>query len=237
MRVQRRWWAILFLCAGSLIGCGRSQSEPIPLGLQRVMLYQRLVSIRDESIRSSYIVRERGTVDYQGRQVAAVEFPGGARDYYLRDDSGIRRLATVRGRDGVVSMEDDQHYILKLPASINVHWSLPSEITLIESVFYESGERIRERQVPVTLRYNVEAVDDTVVVPAGTFTNCIRVKATGSAITRVNMGQNFGHIDVVHTDWYAPGVGLVKTERRETSDSPYLKPGSALQELVSIDAG
>jgi hypothetical protein len=48
----------------------------------------------------------------------------------------------------------------------------------------------------------------------------------------VNQGANFGHVDVEHTDWYAPGVGLVRSERRETSDSPYLKPGTYVQELT-----
>jgi hypothetical protein len=116
-----------------------------------------------------------------------------------------------------------------------VQWTLPSEVTLIESMFYEAGERIRDRRVPVTVRYAVAATNETVTVPAGTFTNCVRINGHGSAITRVNMGQNFGHIDVVHTDWYAPGVGLIRSERKETSDSAYLKPGSAVQELVAIE--
>lgn len=234
MTMHKRLLALLLLFVG-LPGCTGSPDDWLPLGRQRDLTYHRTVHFLEEVVDSSVTVHERGTVKYQGLTVAVTEYPGGARDYLVGDDKGVRRLATVRGRDGTLRMEDDAHYVLRLPAKVGSHWMLPSAISLIESMFYEAGERIRDRQVPVTLRYTVEATDETVTVPAGTFSNCLRVSAHGSAITRVNMGQNFGHIDVAHTDWYAPGIGLVKSERRETSDSAYLRPGSAVQELVAIE--
>ncbi|MFO1436596.1 MAG: hypothetical protein U1F34_09720 [Gammaproteobacteria bacterium] len=199
------------------------------------MHYRVTINVAGESEQSEFTVRERGAIQYQGMDVGVVEFPSGGRDYLVRDQFGVRRIGTVRGFDSSLRLDDEQHYLIKLPATPGMSWPLTSQVSLVESIFYEAGEHIRDREVQVPMVYAISANDESVTVPAGTFEHCVKITANGSAIVRVKMGENFGHIDVAHTDWYAPGIGLVRSERRETSDSPYLRPGTYLQELISID--
>jgi len=56
-----------------------------------------------------------------------------------------------------------------------------------------------------------------VVVPAGEFQSCVRVDTTAIHYATDPGGEPIGPRIVYHyADWYAPGVGLVKTEQRDT---------------------
>jgi hypothetical protein len=56
-----------------------------------------------------------------------------------------------------------------------------------------------------------------VVVPAGTFERCVRVDTTAIHSAVDDAGALTGpRVIFYYSDWYAPGVGLVKTEQRTT---------------------
>lgn len=213
-------------------GCGGARGTLFPLDAGRSWDYAVTTTVLDETVRSTIEVRALGTVDGEDGPVGVIEYPGNARGYYVSDADGVRRVAMRRGIDGRVRRDGPTHFILRAPYTVGTKWSLTSQLTLVESVFYEAGERIRDREIPVTLDYSIASAGETVTVPAGTFHDCLKVSASGSAVVRVNQGANFGHVDVEHSDWYAPGVGLVRSERRETSGSPYLKAGVYVQELA-----
>ena len=70
---------------------------------------------------------------------------------------------------------------------------------------------------PVTVTYKIEDTDDTVTVTAGTFGHCLRVHGKGYLFAGRTL-QEFMGIDTINidqTEWYAPGVGLVKSVREE----------------------
>lgn len=223
---------VVFATVLMLAGCGGPSETLFPLEAGRSWNYAVTTTVLDETVRSTLEARALGMVDGEAGPVGVIEYPGNARGYYLSGADGVRRVATRRGADGRVRSDGPAHFILRSPYAAGTSWSLPSQLTLVESIFYEAGERIRDREVAVTLEYSIASTGETVTVPAGTFSGCLKVTASGSAIVRVNQGANFGHVDVEHADWYAPGVGLVRSERRETSDSPYLKSGSYVQELT-----
>ena len=77
-------------------------------------------------------------------------------------------------------------------------------------------------------------MDDTVSVAAGTFRHCLRVRSRGSLFAGKTLQQFMGinDIDIDQTEWYAPGVGLVKTVRREFTTPGEFK-NTYTQELVS----
>lgn len=226
----------LFLSVPTIVvlgACGRADDDYIPLDAGRNWDYRLTIQVLGETERRRFRVRNLGTVEHEGRTVAIVDNAGNARGYYAETADGVVRIGTVRGLDGKLREDDPEHYILRDPIEPGTSWTLPSRLTLIESIYYEAGERIRDRRVPLMLTYTIESTQAEVSVPAGTYQDCVKVRGSGSGNTRVNQGQNFGHVDVRHVDWYCPGVGLVKSERKETSESPYLTPGSYSQELVS----
>ena len=69
-------------------------------------------------------------------------------------------------------------------------------------------------------------------MPAGRFDDCIRVEATGVTLVPADRGSLEVEVKVTQTEWYAPGVGLVKSTRLEAAESPFLRNGEYLQELL-----
>ena len=58
---------------------------------------------------------------------------------------------------------------------------------------------------------------ERVVVPAGVFARCVRVETTAIHSAVDDHGAHTGpRVTYYYSDWYAPGVGLVKTEQRNT---------------------
>ena len=74
---------------------------------------------------------------------------------------------------------------------------------------------------------------EQVVVPAGAFSRCIRVETTAIHSATDASGAQVGpRVVYYYSDWYAPGVGLVRTEQRN-ADAEVL----ATIELVSYAIG
>jgi len=91
-------------------------------------------------------------------------------------------------------------------------------------------------QQNIPLEFTVEAEDDTVTVGAGTFEHCLRVKATGSLFAGSTLQDFMGirFIQVEQTDWYAPGVGLIRRVRNE-STTPAEWNNTYTQELLGFE--
>jgi hypothetical protein len=60
----------------------------------------------------------------------------------------------------------------------------------------------------------------------------VKVEATGLTLVPADRGNLEVEVRVTQTEWYAPGVGLVKSTRAETADSPFLRSGEYVQELL-----
>ena len=78
-------------------------------------------------------------------------------------------------------------------------------------------------KVPVEVK--IESLSDKVVVPAGTFTGCMRISFSGTAF--IDAGNYVGKtvVRVSEINWYAPGVGLIKSVRKESTKHKALDKG------------
>jgi hypothetical protein len=86
----------------------------------------------------------------------------------------------------------------------------------------------------VLMTYIVEAMDETVAVPAGTFKSCARVAGNGNFTLYVDAVQGFRDVPIVNREWYCKGVGLVRVERTETLQSAYYSTGLIKMELAAF---
>ena len=76
---------------------------------------------------------------------------------------------------------------------------------------------------------------DIVNVPAGQFDNCMKVVMTGSSYKDAGNYVGLTLVSVEQTNWYAPGVGLVKMERLEKTQSEALDKGTLSVELTHFE--
>jgi hypothetical protein len=72
-------------------------------------------------------------------------------------------------------------------------------------------------KIPYTLTSTIESIDETVTVSAGTFKGCVKVKGSGNAQKKLGILGD-AKINVEHYNWFAPGIGTIKSIVKESSN-------------------
>jgi hypothetical protein len=153
-------------------------------------------------------------------------------DYWLRADAtGIYRVAAKSDVDAEPKPDPAPRFVLKAPIAVGTSWQTTTTTYLMRRNS-EFPPEIRHAHPSVPVVWTIEALDDRVEVPAGRFEQCVRVK--GLALLRLFADPVNGFKDMPLTtlEWYCPGVGLVKVERREPANSTFRTGGTMTMELM-----
>jgi hypothetical protein len=126
-----------------------------------------------------------------------VELGGEAHFIYLGvDERGVFRHATQSPGEDAPGLDEARDYFLGYPLATGKSWKgkgAPSFLDVAE--------------VAVDIRSTVESTGETVEVPAGKFTGCVKVVVNGSAA----LADGGGVFSVKEQTWYARDVGMVKS--------------------------
>ena len=152
-------------------------------------------------------------------------------EFWLRQDkNGIVRIAKRVDVEEQAKLDRDPRMVLKMPLVQGATWMVPSEPFIIGP---KTDLGLREVKMPkVLMTYNIEAIDDTVTVPAGTFKNCARAVGVGMMPLFVDAVQGFVNLTLTNREWYCKGVGLVKVERDEPLNSMLWSGGKITMALT-----
>ncbi len=152
-------------------------------------------------------------------------------EYWLRaQPDGIVRIAQRMDLEEFAALDPAPRTVLKLPLAVGASWRAPT----VPYTVMRKNEYPREvkygRGMPMT--YTVEALDEKLTVPAGSFAHCARVVGRAEMTLFTDPVRGFNKVPVTTTEWYCRGVGLVKLERLEKLATPFYSGGSVLMELV-----
>lgn len=117
------------------------------------------------------------------------------------DGRGVFEHAQQTG-DGVPISTEPPNYVLRAPLAEGTSWSSTWQSA-------STGQRLSVPSVKA-----IAGVNETVMVPAGTFARCLRLRITGKADVALASGP--ATIEVQGDEWYAPQVGFIKGTFRET---------------------
>jgi hypothetical protein len=154
--------------------------------------------------------------------------------YWLRADAaGIRRVAARALFDAAARPDPPQRFVLKAPYTVGTQWEASTTAYLLTRRF-DFPREVRYTYPPVSMAYRIEAENEKVETPAGSFSACLRVR--GSATMRVYADPVGGWRDVPLTtlEWYCRGVGLVRLERQEPAPSSFMAGGSRVMVLQAF---
>jgi hypothetical protein len=202
--------------------------DVFPANPGRWWYYSTLVKVLDEQRRQRMFV---ANVGFDGRTLQQRRQVSWDHLYAIEHDC-VSQQAYVNGREGGREARDAPATLLPLPPVVGASWQYRSRLRLIETRTFAAEDRLGSRYLPVDLSARVAATDATVEVPAGRFHDCVKVEATGLTLVPADRGTLEVEVRVTQTEWYAPGVGLIKTTRAETADSPFLRNGEYVQELL-----
>lgn len=154
-------------------------------------------------------------------------------EYWLKLDdknivrTGLRTTVEFEPRDDAVPRT-----VMPIAPKLGDSWESPSQPFILERAVPFRERFLHHDSVRFTLLMKVTSVSEEVTVAAGTFRNCLKVE--GDAPINVLADPRLGASEVVvrHTEWYAPGVGLIKLKREEPLETTQIVGGEVTMELL-----
>lgn len=171
----------------------------------------------------------------EGQRYARRLASDGNEYWLIQGDAAIQRAGVRTAIDFEPRMDAVRRTVLQLPPARGQWWSVETRPYILER-----AEPFRERfsldeSKRIELRMLVAATDDAVEVPAGRFEHCLRLEGTGLLNVLADARIGASAVPVTHTEWYAPGVGLVKLLRTETLDTLNIVGGTVTMELLNFE--
>lgn len=214
--------------------CGEPKApsaELFPLAPGHVWTYRQQVEMEDGSQDTTALVlRTRAPEDFDGKPAFRRHSDDGV-DYWLRRDaSGVFRVAMGHELQAEPTKDATPRYVLKEPLAVGTEWPSTSVAYLLKRRQGFPTE-LRHEPKPVAMRYQIEALDDSVSVPAGRYERCLRVKGEGVLKLFADPTNGWRDLPLTTLEWYCPGPGLVKLVRKEPAGSPFIVGGQLTLEL------
>ncbi len=225
---------LCWLAALVMLGaCDRTPTTYFPLEVGRYWQYTIARTTMDGTVTQKYLLETLPVRDWHGVRVAGKRTVDGHQYFYQVDaGGGVRRVAYKRRGDTELQSENPNLAILPAAPELGATWKRQTRTMVLENSGppWETLFRITR---PLTLEYTVASTTDVVRVPAGEFRDCLRIVGTGRIDT--DIGNTIGRIAIAVeiTEWYAPNVGLIRSQRTETTDAEALNYGAFHMQLES----
>jgi hypothetical protein len=130
------------------------------------------------------------------------------------DNSGNRSSQPILKNNSGLFYSDSGYPVLKFPLMINDHFL---QMNVVGQDYGEDLDRdgVNEH-IDAHSEITVVGVE-TVTVNAGTFENCVRVQTDGRQTMHFSSDSSTRSVAITTSEWYAPGMGLVKRTTSVTS--------------------
>lgn len=234
MNAGRVLQAALALLILLLAGCGDDPGHPyFPLDEDAAWHYRVIERTTRATTEREFSQTALGARRFGDERVPARRTSDGTVYYYRLDEDGVKRVA----KRLVVELEPQPDFperlVLPSDAEPGAQWQNTTHPYVLERLVSDGVDMKRTYSVP--MNYTVEAVDETVTVPAGTFEGCIRVTGEADLQMYVDGPSGLSTIPLRMEEWYAPGVGLVRLVRTEDVESDLMAGGQIEMELVAFE--
>lgn len=220
--------ALLF----TLGACDRDPASYFPLDPDHYWQYDVVRTTMDGSKKQKYLIETQVPREWNGATVHVRQTVDGHQFFYRELADGIRRVARKLNSEATATATEPAVLVLPRSPAVGASWRQLSHTAALENTGppWETLFRITQ---PVELDFTVASTSDTVRVGAGSFSDCLRVVGHGRLSAEVGNYIGRAEISVSVTEWYAPNVGLVRSERVETTNAQALNHGSIIMELAS----
>lgn len=233
-RCRRLMAPAAFLALGILSGCSGEADSLYPTDKGHFWQYRTTTMVLDEARDQKMLVTSLGEVQLENRRFLAQRVQQDHVRLLKADDGGIFRVGSRHGREPF--KPDEPPVLIAPPGNLGdfSEQEVRSTLQVIESRTFAREDKLRPRRFSVKLALSLAPERETVTVPAGTFADCVVMEARGTRFVPADRGNATAEVNVVERSWFAPGVGLVKVDREERSDSVFLKTGHFTQVLEAF---
>ncbi len=136
--------------------------------------------------------------------------------FYQANKKGVFRNAYAFAKDKTIRSERSKRMVLPASQNIGDMWAVDSKTYLILKRYPYYDYRATTN---FEINYEIISKTDVVSTPVGKFKNCLLVRGIGQ--TNFIGDSEIGSIEINITseEWYAKGIGLIKSIRVEKTNS------------------
>ncbi len=210
---------ILFLFI--LIGCSENNNSYFPLGKIKSWSYKIEIEPEVEKktiYKKTNLSLGKTKLEIDGKKESLYPFlrEDGSIFFYKLKKDGIFRSGFAFAKDKNVNIEKQERMVLPSPIKIGQKWSVDSKTFLILKRYPYYDYRATTNFL---IDYEIISTNEIISTPTGKFRNCILIRGTGN--TKFIGDSEIGSIaiNILSEEWYAKGVGLIKSVRVEKTDS------------------
>ncbi|MCG8379699.1 MAG: hypothetical protein MI865_09525 [Proteobacteria bacterium] len=225
-------FSVIFL----LTSCSKNNETYFPLTEGYKWRYDVTQITRDGLEKQKYFFNNLGKSRLDDESVYIRQSIDGTALYYSISEEGIVYLGNTDNQSIGQKFKEDRQIVIHNPVSVDTQWQQFTTTRLLKKTGPPQKTVLRIiAEVPMEVK--IESMDAEVTVPAGNFKQCMKISMNGSTFKDAGNYVGLTLVNVKQTSWYAKGIGLVKMERLETTQSEALDRGSLLVELVEFDKG
>jgi hypothetical protein len=232
MSMRRLNLALWVLLAGCRPGHDSTSYFPLAPGARWTYSVQTYADGAASRQRQTISVLDERRFDGKPLFIRRSETPGNIGiEYWLRaQPDGIVRIAQRMDLEETAMLDPAPRTVLKLPLAIGADWRVPTvPYTIMRKNDYPREVKYGRGML---MAYTVEALEEKLTVPAGSFEHCARVVGRAELTLFTDPVRGFNKVPVSTTEWYCRGVGLVKLERVESLSTMFYSGGKVVMELV-----
>lgn len=228
----RSAYAFALVLLAACGGDGEAGTDLFPLGEGMTWRYATTTTNQQGTTRDVHEVVSLGGRTIDGARQYVRRTASGTDYHFMVDDEGVWRV----GKRLIVELEQQpdvpRRMVLPRDPQVGAQWQNTTHPYVLRRLVHDGVDMRRAYVVP--MNYTVEEIDATVSVPAGEFTDCVRVLGQAELQMYVDGPTGMRSIPLVTEEWYAPGVGLVKLRRTETIDSTLMASGTLEMALLAV---
>jgi len=224
-------WTIVIVLLLALAACQRGQPEAwFPLVDGDEQVYRVEIGGDEPEAAEEWTLRGHRPVPVHEHQTMVRHHSAGVGYHLVSDEQGVRRVAIRTDIDDVPQADPEPLWVLKAPYVVGTEWTQPTVPHLLRRRNEHPRELKHSHRTLMTWR--IEAVDETVSTPAGSFRPCLRVEGRARLNLYTDPVNGFTDVPLISREWYCRGKGLVKFEREEKVPSGFLTGGLLTAEWV-----
>lgn len=228
--------ALLIAACMLLSACGKEpQPDYFPLNegyrwQYRVSESNPLVSRRLPLSMENLGARKRDGVRYWLRRSSE------GNEYWLRiEGDGVQRSGARSWLDAPPAVDGPPQTVLPPKLVVGAEWNAQTRPYILERAIPFRERFTQDESKNIELRMRLASDDEVVETPAGRFEHCLRVEGQGRLFVLADARIGASEVPITHTEWYAPGVGLVKLHRTEELRTEQIVGGEVSLELLRFE--
>lgn len=218
----------------------KDRSIYFPLAKKMLWQYKVTMEYTRRSIESKLMLENLGGKIIDGKSVFTKRDHTGNNTYFFQTEKAILRNSTTPSLAGV-DKNKESNFVFPINIKEGDTWRLHSRPYVMEhAIKYEVALQTSTPAVklskPLYMDYILVSLNEKIKVPAGTFKHCAKVHGKGTCKMSASGGNFSGsiNVNVEHTNWYCPGIGLTKTIRTEVDPGGLYEPVTYRQELEKL---